>query len=107
MSKTIQNARKLAGGTLLVALVLALLATSASAATLRWQLHTSAPDTVPAGKKTFVVAWLVNTGEVPLTGSVTVTDSFPAGISLVGRPAQSRTADRTANQDLLRPQLRL
>ncbi|HEX7289916.1 MAG TPA: hypothetical protein VF250_02205, partial [Conexibacter sp.] len=60
-----------------------LLAASASAADPKWRLWAVAPDSVTNDKPITIYGWIENVGDVPLSGNVTVTHTFPAGISPV------------------------
>ena len=70
---------------LLASMVALSSAAAAGAATgPKWKLSTIAPESVEREGHILIDTWVENTGTVPLTGELTITDTFPAGI--VARP---------------------
>jgi hypothetical protein len=67
----------------LAALILLLAAASAVAAGPEWRLRAIAPDGINDNKPVTIVGWVSNVGDVPLSGTLTITHTFPAGISPV------------------------
>lgn len=67
----------------LATLVTVLVAGSAVAADPEWRLWAVAPDGITNDKPVTIDAWIENVGDVPLSGVVTVTHTFPAGIAPV------------------------
>jgi hypothetical protein len=55
--------------------------TARAAASPRWKLSTLAPDSVTAGRPVWIQVWVENVGSVPLTGTMTIEDTFPAGVT--------------------------
>lgn len=80
--KTPKHARRLGTAAITLAMMtMALVAIPASAASPTWRLSTGTPDSINAGKHVLVDAWVENVGDVPLTGNLTIADTFPAGIT--------------------------
>jgi len=72
------------GAALLALVLVTVCASAASAADPRWKLDGIAPDDIPTtGIPLRIQAWVENAGQVPLAGSLTVSDTFPAGITPV------------------------
>jgi hypothetical protein len=81
--RTTRVALRLCKALVLAAAVLAVGASSAAAADPQWRLTVLAPDDVTAGKRTAITATVENVGQVPLTGELTITNTFPAGTTPV------------------------
>lgn len=80
---TKQGARRLSTIGALVALLLAIGTAAAAGAAPEWRLTVVAPDDIPVGQRIIVDGVVENVGSVPLTGSLTIVDTFPAGIAPV------------------------
>lgn len=79
--KRIKHAWRLGAAVAFVAIAALSAAAPASAANPTWRLSAETPDSVNAGKIVLVDAWVENVGNVPLTGNLTIADTFPAGIA--------------------------
>src|SRR5829696_6347281 len=68
-----------------LAALVSISATTASAhpAGSQWRLFVNTPDDITAGKGVVIQGFVGNVGEVPLSGNLTLTDSFPSGITPV------------------------
>jgi hypothetical protein len=67
----------------LAVLISLVVGASAVAADSEWRLWAVAPDGITNDKPVAIQGWLENVGQLPLTGSVTVTHTFPIGLAPV------------------------
>lgn len=81
--KTMLNFRRLRRASAAAVLLLAMAAPLAGAATPQWRLWVTSPDDVTPGRLASVDAVIENVGDVPLTGQLTVINTFPAGFGPV------------------------
>jgi uncharacterized repeat protein (TIGR01451 family) len=93
-------ARRLRAGAGLLGLLLvtmtAFAAPAAQAGVPEWSIYAGAPDTVEAGEPIRYSIAVANTGTAPFTGTITVTDILPPGITPIG--AQESPCETTGQE---------
>ena len=88
--RTGELGRRLCVGASLLGLLLvtmtAVAAPAAQAGVPEWTIYSGAPDTIGAGEQMRFSLALANTGTAPFSGTVTLTDVLPVGVTPTGAP---------------------